>query len=144
MSPSSTASSSRPRSLRLHPTPPLPATLPTRRRHRAPRLLRLAAMEGPLPWTRGLLLPWVRPAHLPMPMSWRVTQTYIHLDPAPLTLHPLLCTTSGAWRAAGELLLTSLTPPSFPRDHKLFVSSSRNRLADRFYPTPQLHLSLNM
>lgn len=63
--------------------------------------------------------------------------------PRPLTLHPLL---HNVWsltsreRTAHHVTDSSL----FPRDPKFFVPSSRNRLANRFHPIPQLHLSLNM
>lgn len=73
-----TASPSCPRSLRLHPTPSLPATLPAWWCHRTHWLLWFDALEGPLPWKCGLLPAGVRQAHLPLPMTCRLDQVLSH------------------------------------------------------------------
>lgn len=141
LSPQPTASPSCPRTLRLQPPPPVPATLPARRRHRTPRLLWFGALEGPLPWTCGLLPPGVRPTHLPLPMTWRQLNMFIS-EPPPFTLLPSSCTCPIIfWGAVTELLNVLLTPPTSPVmppvNHKPRPISCYG-LINHFPPTPLL------
>lgn len=120
---SSPASPPRARSLRLHPASSLSAALSARRRHRAHRLLWFVALEGALPWTRGLLPAGIRPAHLPMPMTLHAPQVHQGASsrPAPHTV-PLPSSLSVFW----SIWLTSHHQISHHCSHTV-SESSRDR-----------------